>query len=164
MPREELPIGACIFSASSGALLAVEGGLLALASTATTNPVLTSVSSSLGAAGAIDVFEGVVLILLAFGLLFNPRSHTGIGIAVLTFALLSVFTGGGFYLGALLGFLGGVLGIIFKPRLQVEASDSQTSEEEFDDPVEEADLVDAGVLPRDAVEEPPAAPGPSRPA
>ncbi|HYK93496.1 MAG TPA: hypothetical protein VEY07_05580 [Thermoplasmata archaeon] len=144
----EVPLGACVLSAIGGALIALEGAVLVALASPPIVPASSAIANAVGATGGIDIFEGVAVILLSFGLLFVPSSHKGIGIGILTFALLSLLTGGGFYLGALFGYFGGVLGILFVPSLRIAPATASATAEEFDDPVIEADLVDAGQLPR----------------
>jgi uncharacterized protein DUF6114 len=60
------------------------------------------------------VFFGLLLLILAFAIYTKPEYHTGLGIAVIILSLFSVFGGGGFLLGILLGVIGGILAIVFE--------------------------------------------------
>ncbi|HZY92446.1 MAG TPA: hypothetical protein VFG07_06720 [Thermoplasmata archaeon] len=164
MVRQEIPIGACLLTVLGGAFILLEGAAELVGAVAFGPSLTTGVGIDLAGIGGLNAFEGLLLILLAFALLFNPRNHTGIGIGVLTFAMLSLLTGGGFYLGALLAYFGGVLGILFAYRPVASPNVALERIEEFDDPVAEADLIDSGALP--VPKEPPQPPSapPSPPA
>jgi hypothetical protein len=47
-------------------------------------------------------------------LIYMPGKEVVGGIIVLIFSLLSIIVGGGFYLGLVLGIIGGILGILKK--------------------------------------------------
>ncbi len=146
MAQLQPPVGVCILSAFGGALIFFEGlfawvGALQLdfgygATSFGTPPTV----------GPLGCLLGVFTIALAFALLLIPRSHTGLGIGLVTFALLSLFFGGGFFLGALFAYAGGVLAILVAPRAGPPVP-APSIESELDDPVVEADLVDSGLLP-----------------
>ena len=152
----QVPVGACVLASLGGALIVLEGFAALVGAS-----LLASVgvpAQGLSGLAAILVLDGVLVLLLGFFLLFNPRSHQGSGIALVIFGTLSLPLGGGFFLGALATIVGGVLAIVFRPTpAEVEAPRS-VLEEAQDDPVLEADLIDAGVLVPSAEE--PASPGP----
>ncbi len=58
--------------------------------------------------GSLVVFSAVMLYL-------RPRQHVVWSVLVLVFSLGSVFSSGGFFAGLVLGVIGGILGIIWKP-------------------------------------------------
>ena len=70
-----------------------------------------------GLMGVLGVVFGIIVIVSA--LMLNSRSseHTTWGILILVFSVLSVFGSmmGGFGVGVVLGIIGGVLGITWKP-------------------------------------------------
>ena len=155
MATQEVPLGACVLSVLAGTLIALQGSLLVAGAEGAQPFVPASFSSTLTGLGGLALVEGVLVIVAAFLLLFSPRFHTGAGIAILTFSLLSVGAGGGFFLGALFGYVGGVLGILYVPRIVPPAglgAISPEPESDEDDPVVEADLVDSGILPRSSPE------------
>ena len=65
---------------------------------------------TLGAAGAIIA---LVVILGGF-LIYMPGKETIGGIIVIIFSILSIFIGGGFLIGLILGIIGGILGLAKK--------------------------------------------------
>lgn len=152
------PTGLCVLTTLGGALVFFQGFYLWLSGApASGGPSVLGPSIE---TGPPEMILGVLLFGLAFGLLASPRNHTGIGIASITVALLSLFAGGGFVVGALVAYAGGVLSVIYVPtrvpRSETRStSDREDDSEEFDDPVAEAELVDAGLLPADPpVDEP----------
>jgi hypothetical protein len=60
-------------------------------------------------ASAAAVLAGSVL------LLFKPGMHKLWGLLILVFSLVAVIGGGGFFLGTILGLVGGLLAILWKP-------------------------------------------------
>lgn len=64
--------------------------------------------------GQTEALAGFALIGLAFVLGLFPRYHLFTGLAIVAIALLSVFGGGGFFVGVPLGVVGGVLGMLFR--------------------------------------------------
>lgn len=114
------PLGATVLGAVGAMLIVLEGVSLTSPSgpfMPTNWPVFAlglSVSTT-----ALAIFSIVLGSLgLAFTLLVYlwPDAHTFSGIGAITIALLSLFSGGGFLLGALLLWLGGVLAIYFGLR------------------------------------------------
>jgi len=64
----------------------------------------------LGAAGLIFA----IIVLVGAWLIYSPGKETIGGVLVLIFSILSIVTGGGFFLGLILGIVGGALGIAKK--------------------------------------------------
>jgi hypothetical protein len=152
----QVPVGACVLASLGGALLVLEG-FAALVGASLLAAVGVSAPGVAGLA-ALLVLDGILVLLIGFFLLFNPRSHQGCGIALVTLGTLSLPLGGGFFLGAVVTLVGGVLAIVFRPT-PVEIEPPRTMlEEAEDDPVLEADLIDAGVLVPPADD--PSTPGP----
>jgi hypothetical protein len=76
-----------------------------------------------GLGDAIPLF-GVGILAASFGILMmfggirlnsRPQEHRKWGVVVLVFSILSWFVGAGEFIGFILGILGGVLGIEWKP-------------------------------------------------
>jgi hypothetical protein len=64
----------------------------------------------------VALFCGVTLLILAIGLYSKPTRHKTFGILIIVFSLAGLIgAGGGLGLGFLLGFLGGLLAIDWKP-------------------------------------------------
>ena len=64
------------------------------------------------------LFFGLIILYFAMKLKSNPRSAKAYGILILVFALISFIGGGGFYIGAILALVGGILAIVWNPPAQ----------------------------------------------
>ncbi len=146
MAQLQPPVGVCVLSAFGGALIFFEGLFAWVGALQLDSGYGATTFGTPPAVGPLGLVLGVFTIALAFALLVNPRNHTGLGIGLITFALLSLFFGGGFFLGALFAYAGGVLAILLTPRPGPPVT-APAIESELDDPVVEADLVDSGLLP-----------------
>ncbi len=81
----------------------------------------------LGAVGAVVLFLGVVwgllMIVGAVMMYVKPEQHTVWGIIVVVFSIVSWYpTLGGFFIGFILGLIGGILGLTFKPSAHATQS------------------------------------------
>jgi hypothetical protein len=92
--------------------------------------------------GAIGGFESAVLLGASLLLYEFPHLHSTAGVALLTFALLSLFSGGGFILGALCGYVAGLLALSFSPGPRRRPT-PESLREASEDPVAEADVLDS---------------------
>ncbi len=69
-----------------------------------------------GDKGFLGVIFGVLIILAAFMMYVRPKQHVIWGILVLVFAILIMFvSSGGFIIGFILAFAGGILEALRKP-------------------------------------------------
>ncbi len=96
------------FSLIYAAILAVFAGLFA------------AVGFGLGAAALIGLailalFFGVIILFFALRMKSNPQQARTYGILILVLSLISFIGGGGFYIGAILALIGGILAIIWTP-------------------------------------------------
>ena len=98
------------------------------------------------ALGAAGMTEAIALVAVIGGLYLVPRSHAAWGVLMITLALLSLYAGGGFVLGAVLGWVGGVLAIGYRSNGWLPGGRSVSPRDVEEDPVIEADLADAEVL------------------
>ncbi len=64
---------------------------------------------------AIGIVSGIIVLIGAIMLYSQPAKASTWGAIVLAFSIASLFGMGGFFLGAILGVLGGVLAIAWKP-------------------------------------------------
>lgn len=68
-------------------------------------------------AGVVVLIAGLILGLVVFiaaiKLSQNPEEHITWGVIILIFSLLSIVIGGGFVIGMILGFIGGLLAIVW---------------------------------------------------
>ena len=63
--------------------------------------------------GVISLIFGIIVLIGAF-LIYMPGKEVIGGILVLIFSILSIFVGGGFLIGLILGIIGGALGLAKK--------------------------------------------------
>lgn len=93
-----------------GALILIGGILLALA-----GPFLLAYNAGVGALaiGILGIIFGIVILWAANNLRTNAAAHVTYGAVIVIVAVLAfIFTGGGFVIGSILAFVGGVLAII----------------------------------------------------
>ncbi len=147
MPSRSPPVVICLLATLSGSLILLEGGLLFGGAAVTVLPGIAPLIGPSAGSASLDAAVGVLIILLAFALLYNPERTPVLAVGILALALLSLAAGGGFIAGAIVGALAGVGGVLSTPRptsVSGEAVPEELSEEPFEDPVEEADLIDSG--------------------
>ncbi len=67
--------------------------------------------------GALSLLFGILMIVFGVLMYHTPANHTVYGALVLVISIVSLFTSlGGFFIGFLLGLIGGILGLAFKQR------------------------------------------------
>ncbi len=78
--------------------------------------------------GAFGFISGILVLLGSLMLYSRPREIQTWGIIVLVFSVVSLFGMGGFFIGAILGIIGGILALTWKPTLgQTQVPTSPTS-------------------------------------
>ncbi len=93
---EQKPLAAAVLIATGGFFVVLEGLLLG---------------------ELIVVFTGLFLFVMALLVRHEPHHHLANGIMTLVVVFMSLFFGyGGFYVGALLAAVGGILAIVWAPR------------------------------------------------
>jgi hypothetical protein len=107
-----------IVSLIAGILILINGLLVvavfaALGDMMSIIPGLEGLEGIMTAIGAIGLIFGI-LVLIGAILIYMPGKEIIGGILVLVFSILSIFIGGGFFIGMILGIVGGILGIIKK--------------------------------------------------
>ncbi len=113
---DEHPIGAIVSSSIGAVLILVDGAVLVAASSivlSSTSPTDQLVGGDILGLGALAIVLGLVLLATVAYLAFNPETHTAAGVVLLAVSALAFLTGGGFFLGSILGIIGGVLAIVF---------------------------------------------------
>ena len=65
------------------------------------------------AMGAIGLVLGIIILLLDFLLVMKNKTVAG-GVGILILSIISIAGGGGFFLGLILGFVGGILVLVKK--------------------------------------------------
>ena len=68
----------------------------------------------------IGLVSGVLVIIGAVMLDTRPSEHTAWGIIVLVFSIISFLGMGGFFVGAILGIIGGAFALTFRPPNKVQ--------------------------------------------
>ena len=69
-----------------------------------------------GILAIVGLVFGAIVIISAYMLNSKPREHTTWGTLIVIFSVISIFgSAGGFGVGLILGIIGGVLGISWKP-------------------------------------------------
>ena len=76
------------------------------------------VSGIVGTMGLFGLVSGVIVLVSAVILLTNPSRARTWGVLILVFSILSFLGLGGFIVGAILGIVGGVLTLRWKPPAQ----------------------------------------------
>lgn len=128
------PKTASLLSLAGGVLIMLSGVLLVAASVfilpnlnfsnLTTPPGLTSagmhalISGVVGVMGTFGLASGVIVLASAVMLLANMGQRKIWGILILVFSILSFIGLGGFIVGAILGIVGGILTLRWKPTTQ----------------------------------------------
>ncbi len=118
----EKPTAAMVLSIIGG-LLILLGGLvfLAIASVIESLILISGETFSVDPTvfiqliGAIGIVIGIVLMVGGVMMYSRPASTTAWGVIILVLSLVSIIATGGFFLGLILGLIGGILGIAFKP-------------------------------------------------
>ncbi len=123
--------------ALAGGILMVLGGLLFVAISALIIPHLPSsffssasttmfspatiqgfASFVVGGLGAFGLISGIIVLASAVMLQANPGRRRTWGVLILVFSVLSFLGTGGFVVGAILGIVGGVTTLRWKPQTQ----------------------------------------------
>ena len=69
-----------------------------------------------GVLSFIGLFSGAVMITGAFMLRMHPQDHLTWGILILIFSIVSFAGMGGYFIGAVLGIIGGAFAIAYRPK------------------------------------------------
>lgn len=113
-------------------LLSLIGGILILVFSLIYAAILLAVASVFAGLGlgfgvglamslaAMAVILGVLVLVFAILLKSHPGQSKMYGVLILVFSVISFFGGGGFYIGAILGFIGGILALIWHPPAPVQ--------------------------------------------
>ena len=113
------PSTAYILSLIGGILILI-GGIIEAAPAAVVGSVVAGLG--FGGFGALIIALGVIALLFGILVLYgalqlknHPQTAKTWGILILVFSLLSFIGGGGFYIGAILGIVGGILALVWNP-------------------------------------------------
>jgi len=117
-----LPVAAVLVSAAAAGLVIANGVSVFLQGQGLSSEQFAPISSAVQSLGVTAAVFGALILLFAVALYLLPRAHVPIGSAIIGFALLSLVGGGGYYLGSLLGVVGGVLAILFSGSAESSGS------------------------------------------
>jgi bacteriorhodopsin len=70
----------------------------------------------------VGLVSGILMIVGAAMLRARPREHVLWGTIILVFSVVSFVGMGGFFIGAVLGIVGGAFAIIYRPRAETPSS------------------------------------------
>ncbi|HYA70410.1 MAG TPA: hypothetical protein VEH28_03485 [Thermoplasmata archaeon] len=143
-------LGAMVMTLVGAALIFLQSVELLLVGSFYKVPLWGSLDLTATDLGGFGLFVAFALILLAILLFFVPGRHLVLGVGMLTFSLLSLYSGGGAILGFLLCYVASLIAIFARPRLVARAVPRVRSAEAAEDPVVEADLLDSGFAPTTA--------------
>jgi hypothetical protein len=79
------------------------------------NMIPSFVSGITAVVGTFGLASGIIVLMSGVLLRTNPSQHTVWGVMVLVFSVLSFFGFGGFIIGAILGIIGGIMALTWKP-------------------------------------------------
>jgi len=75
----------------------------------------STLNSFYSAISILGLFSGIVIVISAVMLWMRPQDHLIWGILILVFALVSFADMGGYFIGAILGIIGGAFAISYRP-------------------------------------------------
>jgi len=130
MTNEERPTAAFILSLVAGVFIILGGGMTSLFGYGfmgmmgrngswggMMGPGFGMMGFAFGMMGFLGLIFGVIVIISALMLNSKPQEHTTWGTLILIFSVISLFGSamGGFGIGLILGIIGGILAITWKP-------------------------------------------------
>lgn len=75
----------------------------------------------------VGLVSGAIVVIGALMLRMQPQEHLTWGILILVFSIISFAGMGGYFIGALLGIIGGALALSYRPRMtQTEKASPQS--------------------------------------
>ena len=118
--KNKQPTAAFAVSLIAGILILINGAVLGVIGSFVTkvvnDPTATLVLSSIFPALMISgIILGIIVIIAAVMLYRNPAQKTLWGVVILVLSIISIFGGGGFIIGLILGIIGGILALSWKP-------------------------------------------------
>ena len=120
MTNEERPTAAFILSLVAGVFIILGGGMMSLFGYGFMGMMgrgFGMMGFAFGMMGFLGLIFGVIVIISALMLNSKPQEHTTWGTLILIFSVISIFGSamGGFGIGLILGIIGGILAITWKP-------------------------------------------------
>lgn len=109
---EDKPTAAFVLSLIAGILILLNGLLIAVL-----GALVAVFFFGLGLVlAALGLGFGILVLLGAVMMYYKPSQHVTWGVVVLVFSIVSIFIGGGFIIGLILGLVGGILALVWKPE------------------------------------------------
>ncbi len=71
--------------------------------------------------GVFGVAFGLIILIGGIVMFIKPGASTALGVIILILSIASVLSTGGLFIGMILGLVGGILGIVFKPSSPMPA-------------------------------------------
>jgi len=120
MTNDERPTAAFILSLVAGVFIILGGGMMSLFGYGFMGMMgrgFGMMGFAFGMMGFLGLIFGVIVIISALMLNSKPQEHTTWGTLILIFSVISIFGSamGGFGIGLILGIIGGILAITWKP-------------------------------------------------
>jgi hypothetical protein len=137
------PRGAVVPLLIGALLMMLEGVyLIAYGSSITFSALIPAGATipSLYVSGYLAFVEGALLLVLSMMAVAWRGAHRFVGVGSLTIGLLSLFSGGGFWIGAAFAYVGGVIAIYHTPTSAASPDVGPSPESPDYDPVIEADM------------------------
>jgi len=97
----------------AGILVLLDGFVLLAVSSYVNSLTGYDLGFAVGALGGLAIVFALIILFGAW-LIYTPGKETLGGVLVLIFSIVSIFTGGGFFVGLILGIIGGALGLAKK--------------------------------------------------
>jgi len=121
LSSSEKPTAAFALSLIAGILILINGAILGAVGSfiAPFIPGMSEkalVTGILGTVMVVGIILGLIVIVAAVMLYRNPAQKTMWGVIVLVLSIISIFIGGGFIIGLILGIIGGALALTWKPK------------------------------------------------
>lgn len=140
MSETEKPTAAFILSLLGGIFILIGGGAMSMLGSLMGNygfggmmggygrwsgmmgPAFGMMGLAFGVMGLVGLVFGAIVIISAIMLNKKPQEHTTWGTLIIIFSAVSIFTGamGGFGIGLILGLIGGILAVTWKPPTQTK--------------------------------------------
>lgn len=121
----EKPTAAFVLSLIGGVFILINGILMALiafvgGTALSLIPGLGFIGGIVIAVGAVGLVLGILIIIGAIQINSGePGKVRTWSIVVLVLSIISLFIGGGFIIGFVLGLVGGILGLVWKPEERI---------------------------------------------
>jgi hypothetical protein len=107
------------YLSSFGGVIMLVAGLFAIFF----NSVYFAIVTDIPGIGLTFILIGIMLVICslfvsgaAASLVLKPAMHRSAGVSIVLFSLLALLFGGGWFVGAFLGIVGGIMAIMWKPK------------------------------------------------